>query len=80
MIDGGFITAPTYAFWNSDGKWEVEGYGVEPDYEVDDLPGNLNDTNDPQLDKTVEIILDLLEKNPPVKPERPVYEDRSGPG
>ncbi|MEQ9617769.1 MAG: PDZ domain-containing protein [Deltaproteobacteria bacterium] len=78
LIDGGFVTAPTYAFWNSDGKWEVEGYGVDPDYEVDDLPGNLNETDDPQLDRAVEIILDLLEKNPRVKPERPVYEDRSG--
>ncbi|MEW6143478.1 MAG: PDZ domain-containing protein [Thermodesulfobacteriota bacterium] len=80
LIDGGYITAPGYAFWNSHGKWEIEGYGVEPDYEVEDLPPNIKGSQDPQLDKAIEIITDLLEKNPPAKPERPKYEDRSGAG
>lgn len=80
FIDGGFFTAPSYAFWNSDGRWEIEGYGVDPDYEVDDLPANLNETDDPQLDKAIEVVNGLLEKSPPVKPARPRYEDRSGPG
>ena len=80
FIDGGFITAPSYAFWNSNGKWEIEGYGVDPDYEVDDLPANLKETDDPQLDKAIEVTNELLEKNPPRKPARPRYEDRTGPG
>jgi len=80
LIDGGFITAPGYAFWNSHGKWEVEGYGVDPDHKVEDLPPNINDSKDPQLDKAIEVITDLLKKNPPIKPERPKYEDRSGAG
>jgi tricorn protease len=64
LIDGGFITAPGYAFWNSHGKWDVEGYGVDPDYKVEDLPANLNDPPDPQLDKAIKVITDLLKKNP----------------
>lgn len=80
LIDGGFITAPSYAFWNSDGKWEIEGYGVDPDYKVDDLPANINDSPDPQLDKAIHVIKELLDKNPPRKPERPHYENRSGSG
>jgi tricorn protease len=80
FIDGGYITAPGYAFWNSDGKWDVEGHGVDPDYKVEDLPANLNDSPDPQLDKAVEVIMDMLKKNPPEKPVRPQYEDRSGAG
>jgi tricorn protease len=78
FIDGGYVTAPTYAFWNLEGEWDVEGRGVEPDYEVPDLPGNLNDTDDPQLDKAVEVVLELLKKNPASKPQRPQYQDRSG--
>ncbi len=78
LIDGGFITAPGYAFWNSHGKWEIEGYGVDPDYNVEDLPPNIKDSYDPQLDKAIEVITDLLKKNPPQKPVRPQYEDRSG--
>lgn len=80
LIDGGYITAPGYAFWNSHGKWDVEGYGVDPDYKVEDLPANLNDSPDPQLDKAIKVITDLLKKNPPKKPVRPQYEDRSGAG
>lgn len=80
LIDGGYVTAPSYAFWNSDGKWEVEGYGVEPDYVVEDLPENINDSPDPQLEKAVDVVLELLEDNPPRKPQRPLYEDRAGSG
>lgn len=80
LIDGGYITAPGYAFWNSHGKWEIEGHGVDPDYEVEDLPANIKDSRDPQLDKAIEVITDQLDKNPPVEPQRPQYEDRSGAG
>ncbi|NIT13868.1 MAG: peptidase S41, partial [Candidatus Dadabacteria bacterium] len=34
FIDRGYVTTPNYAYWNTDGKWDIEGYGVEPDYEV----------------------------------------------
>jgi tricorn protease len=80
FIDGGYITAPSYAFWNSDGKWDVEGHGVDPDYKVEDLPANLKDSSDPQLDKAIEVITEMLKKNPPEKPVRPQYENRSGAG
>lgn len=78
LIDGGWVSAPVYAFWNLDGQWDVEGTGVEPDYKVEDIAENLNDSTDPQLDKAIKVILELLEKNPPVEPRRPQYEDRSG--
>ncbi|MFI5323904.1 MAG: S41 family peptidase, partial [Thermodesulfobacteriota bacterium] len=78
FVDGGYITAPGYAFWNSNGKWDVEGHGVDPDYKVEDLPANLNDSSDPQLDKAIEVIMDMLKNHPPEQPVRPQYEDRSG--
>ncbi|MFQ5786966.1 MAG: PDZ domain-containing protein, partial [Thermodesulfobacteriota bacterium] len=77
LIDGGFVTAPSYAFWNSDGNWEIEGYGVDPDYEVVNAPHELADGHDRQLDKAIEVILEQLEKKPTKSPKRPPYPDRS---
>lgn len=78
LIDGGFVTAPSYAFWNSDGKWEIEGLGVKPDYEVENSPQEVAAGNDRQLNKAIEVVLDLLEKNHVHTPKRPTYPDRSG--
>jgi tricorn protease len=78
LIDGGFVTAPSYAFWNSDGKWEIEGFGVKPDYEVENSPQEVATGNDQQLNKAIEVVLDMLEENHVQIPKRPKYPDRSG--
>lgn len=78
LIDGGFVTAPSYAFWNSEGEWEIEGFGVRPDYEIENSPQELAAGTDQQLDKAIEVVLDLLKKNHIPAPSRPVYPDRSG--
>jgi tricorn protease len=66
LVDGGFITAPRGGFFNLDGNWEVENEGVAPDVEVEQLPAEVNAGRDPQLEKAVEIALEMLEENPPV--------------
>jgi len=76
-IDGGSVSVPTFGFWNTEGDWDVEGYGVDPDYELENAPHEMGAGRDPQLEKAVEVILELLEKEPPVKPQKPVYPDRS---
>jgi tricorn protease len=78
LIDGGFVTAPSYAFWNSDGKWDIEGFGVKPDYEVENSPQDVAAGNDGQLNKAIEVVLDILKKNHLQPPKRPTYPDRSG--
>jgi tricorn protease len=60
LIDGGFITAPRGGFYNVKGEWEVENEGVPPDVEVEQLPALVNAGHDPQLEKAVEIALELL--------------------
>jgi len=76
-IDGGFVSAPTFGFWNTQGDWDVEGYGVDPDYEIENAPHEMAAGRDPQIEKAIEVILELLEKEPPAKPRKPVYPDRS---
>ncbi len=71
------VSVPTFGFWNTEGKWDVEGYGVAPDYELENAPHKMAAGNDPQLEKAIEVILDLLEKQPPPKLPKPVYPDRS---
>jgi tricorn protease len=73
LMDGGFITAPRVAFWNLEGKWEVENYGVAPDIEVEFDPQAWRAGRDPQLEKAVEVVMDSLKKNPLPKYKRPVY-------
>ena len=72
LMDGGYVSAPNLAIWTEDG-WIVENVGVPPDIEVEQWPAEVIKGHDPQLEKAIEVIMDELEKNPPVKPERPPY-------
>ncbi|RUO37876.1 peptidase S41 [Aliidiomarina taiwanensis] len=47
-----------------DGTWVVEGYGVEPDIEVENLPYVTFNGSDAQLERGIEVLRELLEKNP----------------
>lgn len=75
MIDGGFVTAPEFAFWSTDngGEWIVENQGVDPDYPVEDRPDLVVKGHDPQLEKAIELVMDQLKKNPVRIPKRPPY-------
>lgn len=78
LIDGGRVTVPTFGIYDLDGNWIVEGHGVEPGIEVIDDPSIMARGIDPQLERAVEEVLRMLEKNPPKHPGKPAYEDRSG--
>ena len=73
LIDGGSVTAPRWAFYGITGQWEVENHGITPDVEVDMDPKLVREGHDPQLERAVEVALDLLKKNPPQTFERPAY-------
>jgi tricorn protease len=74
LLDGGTVTAPRMAFFSPERQWEVENRGVAPDIEVDLDPQSWRQGRDPQLEKAVEVALDLLAKNPlPKKPQRPEF-------
>jgi tricorn protease len=73
LLDGGRVTAPDFAFFTPEGKWEVENHGVEPDVEVEHDPYEVRKGHDPQLEKAVEIVLEELKKSPPKQPKQPPY-------
>jgi len=80
LIDGAVVTVPTFAFYEPDGTWGIEGHGVDPDIEVMDDPAKMVGGVDVQLDAAIEHLLGELERNPYRKPARPAYRDRSGMG
>ncbi|HKV11541.1 MAG TPA: PDZ domain-containing protein [Thermoanaerobaculia bacterium] len=74
LLDGGYITAPRVAFWSPEGEWEVENRGVSPDVDVELDPKAWRQGRDSQLEKAVEVALEMLARNPPPKkPARPAY-------
>ena len=75
-IDGGGITAPCLAFYNLDGKWDVENVGVAPDIAVENSPASVNGGHDLQLERAVAEGLKLLEKEPMKRMPRPAPIDR----
>jgi tricorn protease len=73
LVDGGSVTAPHFAFWSPDGKWDVENYGTPADIDVDLDPKAWREGRDTQLEKAVEVVMDLLKKNPPPVHQKPPY-------
>ncbi|MFN2595815.1 MAG: PDZ domain-containing protein [Pyrinomonadaceae bacterium] len=73
LLDGGGVTAPRIAIYGLNGEWEVENHGIAPDVDVDYDPRLVRQGHDPQLEKAVEVALDLLAKNPPQQFKRPAY-------
>jgi tricorn protease len=73
LMDGGRITAPRWAIYGLNGAWEVENHGVAPDIEVEQDPKLLREGHDPQLERAVKEVLELLAKNPPQTFQRPDY-------
>lgn len=60
LIDGGGITAPRGGFFNTNGEWDVENKGIAPDIEVDEDPKLVAQGRDAQLEKAVEVCMELL--------------------
>jgi tricorn protease len=65
FLDGGSAGTPNLAFYNPNGTWDVENHGITPDIDIENDPKPVREGHDPQLEKSVEVVLDLLKKNPP---------------
>jgi len=75
LMDGGTVMAPRWAIYGLEGKWEVENHGIAPDDEVPMDPKLVREGHDPQLEKAVEVVLELLKAHPPTAFPRPPYPD-----
>lgn len=72
LIDGGGVSVPEFGFANTKGEWIIEGYGVDPDIEVDNEPKDVINGKDAQLERTVQEVMNRIKgksfKLPPRAP------------
>ncbi len=77
LIDGGSVTVPTFRMYNPDGTWFKEGYGVEPDIAVPEDLGAMAKGVDPQLEKAISEIKNLIKTKGYTAPGRPTMEKKA---
>jgi len=77
LIDNGNITVPSFRMYNPDGTWFKEGYGVEPDIAVSEDLSAMAKGVDPQLERAIVEIKDLIKNKGFKRPPVPKSEKRS---
>ena len=76
FVDDGGITTPEFPGWDLDGQWLIEGWGVDPDIEIENDPASVIKGGDPQLEYAIDYLLKKIEAEPPVIPPMPPYPER----
>ncbi|MGH7652850.1 MAG: S41 family peptidase [Gemmatimonadaceae bacterium] len=76
LVDGGNVTAPSFAIYSTDGKWIIESHGVDPDIDVVDDPSQMARGIDPQLERGIQEVMAAVAKMPK-KAAPPAYTRRT---
>jgi tricorn protease len=76
LVDGGYLTVPTFRMYDPTGKWFLEGHGVDPDIEVPEDPAQLARGVDTQLERAITEVMKALAAAKPADPGRPAAEKR----
>ena len=77
LADKGIASAAEMAVYGPEGKWLIEGHGVDPDMVVDNLPHAAFEGKDAQLEAAISYLQTEIEKHPNPVPEHPPYPDKS---
>jgi len=75
LLDNGYVMAPRDAIYGLKGDWEVENHGIAPDIEVMMDPKLVREGHDPQLEKAVETVMEMLKEHPLPEYPKPKYPD-----
>lgn len=77
LVDGGALFIPNYGAWVPEGKWIIEGKGVQPDIVVEDDPAALLAGRDPQLDRAIAYLKQRIAEAPVARPLPPPYPNKA---
>jgi tricorn protease len=77
LADHGIASAAELGVYGPEGKWLIEGHGVDPDIVVDNLPHATFAGSDAQLDAAIKLLEDEIKKDPRPVPPPPPYPDKS---
>src|SRR5690554_100552 len=64
LLDGGSVTSPNFGIYDTEGNWIIENEGVAPDIFIEQLPKDLLQGRDPQLERTINILLEEMKTYP----------------
>ena len=73
LVDNGIATAAENGVYSPEGEWLIEGWGVEPDIEVDNPPYATFKGKDTQLEAAVQYLQKLIREKPVSPPPIPKY-------
>ena len=73
LVDNGIATAAETGVYSPEGEWLIEGWGVEPDMKVDNLPYESFKGKDAQLEAAVQYLIKLNKEQPVIQPPIPKY-------
>ena len=75
--DGGIATAAEVGVYGPEGKWLIEGHGVDPDIVVDNLPHATFDGADAQLQAALDLLKQEIQTDPRPVPKAPPYPNKA---
>ena len=77
LVDNGIASAAENGVYGPEGKWLIEGRGVEPDITVDNLPFETFNGKDAQLEYTVDYLKKQIKDNPVEVPPAPPHPNKA---
>jgi tricorn protease len=77
LSDRGIARTPMTGVYGPERQWLIEGVGLIPDIEVDNLPHATFLGQDAQLDAAIRHLQDLIKADPRTVPAPPVYPDKA---
>lgn len=77
LADRGIASAAEIGVYGPEGKWLIEGHGVDPDLVVDNLPHATFEGKDAQLEAAIRYLEEQIRKQPVTVPAAPGYPDKS---
>jgi tricorn protease len=77
LADSGIATAAEIGVYAGEGKWLIEGHGVEPDITVDNLPHATFAGSDAQLDEALRYVEEEIHRDPRPVPKAPPYPSKT---
>jgi tricorn protease len=70
LLDGGTVFVPEFGTADENGRWIIEGHGVDPDIVVEQDPVEVLKGHDPQLERGIQELMKRLPATPAGLPPR----------
>ena len=77
LADNGIATAAEDGVYGPEGKWLIEGHGVDPDILTDNLPHATFGGEDAQLAQALKVLEEQIKQDPRPVPKAPPYPNKA---